>query len=377
MSEIAEFADLLSCVYDAALDISLWPLAIERACDFLKCMGGMIGAYDVLQTHSNISAAWGYQPEFMETFQRTIAVNPSLRASFRLGVGEVMTLGDFMPFSEIEKTQVYLEWAKPQGIVDVVQTNLEKTPLALAALAFSRHKRQGLVDPRARQRMTLIAPHFRRAVLIAKVVDLARIEAAAFAGALDGLAAAVFLVDENGTLLHSNISGDAMLAAGELFRVVEHRLIATNAKAASELAASFAAAARGDGAVARSGIGVPLKGSDGKHFAAHVLPMTSGSRAAAAGGSAVAALFVRSVDLTFPTAVTTISEVYRLTPSEVRVLHVVLAMSGIPATALALHVTENTVKTHLSHIFQKTGARNQVDLVKLAAGLSSPLAQPN
>ena len=40
-----------------------------------------------------------------------------------------------------------------------------------------------------------------------------------------------------------------------------------------------------------------------------------------------------------------------------------------------LRLGENTVKTHLRHIFDKTGARNQVDLVKLVAGLSSPLAE--
>ena len=44
--------------------------------------------------------------------------------------------------------------------------------------------------------------------------------------------------------------------------------------------------------------------------------------------------------------------------------------------AAMLGVSDYTVKTHLRHIFDKTGARNQVDLVKLVAGLSSPLAPP-
>ena len=54
----------------------------------------------------------------------------------------------------------------------------------------------------------------------------------------------------------------------------------------------------------------------------------------------------------------------------------VLTAADTPPSLMMLHVAENTVKTHLRHIFQKTGARNQVDLVKLVAGLSSPLAQP-
>ena len=47
--------------------------------------------------------------------------------------------------------------------------------------------------------------------------------------------------------------------------------------------------------------------------------------------------------------------------------------NGIPAMAAMLGVSDDTVKTHLKHIFEKTGAHNQVDLVKLVASLSSPL----
>ena len=42
--------------------------------------------------------------------------------------------------------------------------------------------------------MGLVAPHVRRAIRIGKVIDLAKVEAVAFADVLDRLAAAVFLV---------------------------------------------------------------------------------------------------------------------------------------------------------------------------------------
>jgi DNA-binding CsgD family transcriptional regulator len=38
-----------------------------------------------------------------------------------------------------------------------------------------------------------------------------------------------------------------------------------------------------------------------------------------------------------------------------------------------LGITPATVKTHLQHIFDKTGCRRQADLVKLAASMSPPV----
>lgn len=378
MSEVADFSALLASVYDAALDKTLWSPAIERSASFLRCMGGMIGAYDVLQKGADVRAAWGYEQQFLDSFDHYTAINPTLRPSFRMKVGEVMSIGDLVSMHEFRKSAIHREWAAPQGIVDVVQTHLEKTPLALAALAFSRHKRHGLVDDETRRRMALIAPHFRRALLIGKVVDLARIETAAFANAIDGLAAAVFLVDATGRLLHSNAAAEAILASGDPLRTVDGILTANTPAVDRRLAVSFAAAAEGDTAVEAHGIAVPMASASGERFTAHVLPMISGRRRdAGVAHAAVAALFARKIERDFPSAVRSMAEIYRLTSSEVRVLHVVLEVGGIAPAALMLRLSENTVKTHLQRIFRKTGARNQVDLVKLAAGLSSPIIQPS
>ena len=65
---------------------------------------------------------------------------------------------------------------------------------------------------------------------------------------------------------------------------------------------------------------------------------------------------------------------YKLTPSELRVLNAVVEVDGggVRAIADALGVSQATVKTHLYHIFEKTGVRRQIDLVKLVAGIGDP-----
>ena len=61
-------------------------------------------------------------------------------------------------------------------------------------------------------RMGSLAPHFRRAVNIGRVIDLHKVEAASLADTLDGIAAGMFLVDAAGRIVHANARGLAMLS---------------------------------------------------------------------------------------------------------------------------------------------------------------------
>jgi DNA-binding CsgD family transcriptional regulator len=106
----------------------------------------------------------------------------------------------------------------------------------------------------------------------------------------------------------------------------------------------------------------------------HVLPLTSGARRRAGFAcAAVAAIFVSKASLDTPSRMETVARLYKLTPSELRVLGAVIDGGGISTVGEALGISDATVKTHLQHLFDKTGMRRQVDLVKLVAGHASPL----
>ena len=60
---------------------------------------------------------------------------------------------------------------------------------------------------------------------------------------------------------------------------------------------------------------------------------------------------------------------YSLTTGEMRVLEAVLKVNGVRAVAQHLGLSPATVKTHLHHLFRKTGTSRQSDLVKRVVGL--------
>jgi DNA-binding CsgD family transcriptional regulator len=371
MGESQQLSQVIGAIYDAALDRELWPSVLEQTCGFVGGQTAGLVAQRPSQGKAEFFVEWGTEPEFLESYRKTyVMINPAnISAMLYSKIGEVSAASDYIPYEELVKSRIYKEWLAPQGIVDAMYVVLQKSAISYSAIAVQRNKHQGFADHDARRRLSLLAPHFSRAVAIGQIIDFRKFEAAAFADSLDGLAAAMLLVDADGRLTHVNAAGHAMLEAGDPIRAVGGKLGAVDPQADGILRDFFV-----QGVV--KGVDVPLTARGGDGYIAHVLPLTSGARRqAGATYSAVAALFVRKVELELPHPLETIAGVFKLTSAEMRVLMTIVQLGGIREVASVLGIGEPTVKTHLQHVFEKTGASRQADLVKLVAGYMSPLAQ--
>jgi DNA-binding CsgD family transcriptional regulator len=376
MDEIVQFSNLIGDIYDAALDPDHWEYVIESTCKFVNGMLGGLGSIDRLSNRVNMSKYWGYDPKYLQSYLDYYSkINVLAIASCGIvKVGDVVTSYDLLPEHEWHASRIYREWAAPQGLDDCISAVLEKTNTAEAVIGFLRHERDGLFDGEARRRMTLLFPHFRRALLIGKVIDLHKVEAAALADTLDGLAAAMILVDANSRIVHTNAAGQAMLSERSVLRRAGGKLAAVNPEADAALNEIIINAENGDAALGGRGIAVPLSTSGGDRYVAHVLPLTSGARRKAkVAYSAIAAVFVRKAALEVPHPVDALIDAFGLTPAELRVLMMIVQVGGVPDVAPILGISETTVKSHLQSIFGKTGANRQADLVKLFASYMSPL----
>jgi DNA-binding CsgD family transcriptional regulator len=377
MDEPEQVSQLIGDIYDAALDRGLWPSVLEKTCAYVQGACAALVAQDPFANSGQFYFSWGVDPDYERLYlDKYIRLNPATYAAVaRSEVGEVGSTGTQMPYDEFVGSRFYREWAQPQGYCDSVWTILEKSATAFAALSVLRHERNGVADDGARGRLGLLAPHFRRAVAIGKVIDLHKVEAAALADTLDGLGAAMFLVDAEARIVHANTSGHALLGESDVISMLSGRLHANDPNGAQALLDAFAAAQAGDAAVGAKGIAVPLAAGDGARWIADVLPLTSGARRqAGVSYAAVAAVFVRKAALDLPSPLETIANLYKLTAAEMRVLMGIIEVGGVPEVAPVLGISETTVKTHLQHVFEKTGTSRQADLVKLVAGFMSPLA---
>jgi DNA-binding CsgD family transcriptional regulator len=375
MDDNDELSALIRNIYDAALDPTKGNDVLDKIASFT---GGHSGG--LLSKHSfgrsdNLYCYVGRDPQSLQVYSESYPKLDPTADSPCFGVEQVVSAADLVPREEFRRGRFYREWAGPQGWVDVASVVVDKSATSCTFLSVVRHEASGLVDDEMRRRISLLVPHVRRAVLIGKTIKHKQAQTVCFSDVFDGLSAGMILVDAHGNIVHANAAGNAILEAADFLRAVCGRLVAGDPSVNIALRDILVAASAGDAALGTRGIALPLIAHDGERHVAHVLPLTSGARrATSVTYNAVAALFVRRAALEAFAPPEIIGEMYKLTPTELRVLLAIVDIGGVPEVAAALGVAVTTIKTHLSRLFEKTGVARQADLVKLVAGFSTPLS---
>ena len=367
-------SSLIGDIYDAAVDQTLWIGALDKAAQFVGAQAGVLLWQNPASISVELIHAFGIEPHYVDLYlERYAKLDPTTAPMFQLETDDIASLTDLLPPSAFANSVFNREWLEPQGFVDLLQASLEKSPTDFVRLFFLRKSESGIVSGSMRERLRLIVPHIRRAVLVGQMVDRAAAEAATFGNALDGIGAGLFFVDASGRIVHANTSGQDMLAQGVLARGSSGKLASYDTSAVQGLDEIFGITESGDADEPRGGA-VPLTARDGEHYVAHVLPLTAGSRRqAGASSEAIAAVFVKKAALNMPSPLDIIAKFYKLTPTELRVLFAIVQVGGVPDVAQSMGISPSTVKTHLRRLFAKTGTDRQADLVKLVAGYVNPL----
>lgn len=371
-SESAALSKLIGDIYDAALDPGLWTQALQGSCSYIGGFSAVLIWHDAATESAAILHSFNQNQDYLQLyFEKYRAMDPLYPAAIFMDTGVVRTTDDFMPLAEFTETRFFREWCKPQGIVDAVGANLERGLTSSALLNIQWGEDDGPIDTEVRRRAALVVPHFQRAVAIGRLFDQQRSVATVLTETLDHVDAGVFLVDANGHLVFANAEGEAMLDEARILCRRQNALAAVVPEADRSLRDIFAAAEKGDNSLGTRGVALPLSTSPSDRWFAHVLPLTSGARHRTGSRlDATAAVFVRQASLADPSPLEELAKRYRLTASEIRVLDALLKVSSVKAMAEMLGLSQATVKTHLHHLFNKTGARRQSDLVKLAAGIA-------
>ena len=363
------FSDLVEAIYDAGLQPALWNDAVVRINTFVGGRACGLFSKDSISKFGVTHYYCGADPRYIQLYSETYSKFDPLTILPRFG--QVVSIPDLVRFDEYRRGRFYQEWLRPQGCIDAANVVLEKSsascPVLMTVLAGRR-----MVDDEMRRRLAMIVPHAHRALMINRAIETRQSEAMAFSDILNGLNAGIFLVDAGCRIVHVNSAAREMLGADDFLRAIGGQLVARDAKANQALREAFAAG--GDQLSAGGALALPLTAHDGSRYVAHMVPL----KALARGGNgaafkAVAALFVRRVELDSGCYGELIARSFELTPAELRVLVGIVEIGGVPETAENLGIAETTVKTHLHRVFAKTGASRQADLVKIAASFSSPL----
>lgn len=378
--ETEQLSDLIGAIYDCVVDPDRWDATLDGMRRLMDCANVVLYVVDPTSGAHRLNRMVGISPEWAAR----LPSHENDLAELHAEVADFYTRPLDEPFvcHQDIKTEhwlangYYRDWAKPQGIVDVIDTILIRKPERVASCALCRHERVGLITERETRLARLIAPHIRRAVTVSDMLDMRSLTSNALTGTLDAIAVGIILVDGDGSVVHANRTAHRMFEAGEPVRAVGGCLQAADAETTARLREVIARATEHEAGIAAAGIGMALSAGDDAIATAHILPLAAGDVRTRLFPRAVAGVFVSTNAPPAVGALDAVAEAYHLTPSEARLLGRLILGEGTTEAAAALDIAVSTAKTHIARLLAKTGSRRQTDLLALVNRLTPAVSGP-
>jgi DNA-binding CsgD family transcriptional regulator len=375
-----DLSGLIGEIYDCVVDPTRWEATLDRLRRLLECAGCALYVTDLRDATSRMQSMVGIGPEWAEKYPvyavDAAAMMSSVPDLMSRALDEPLVGRRDIPDEVFLSSRYWREWAEPQGIVDFITLNLMRDPHRVAGIALGRFADPGLITDREVRLMRILAPHLRRAIVISDLIDMQSIMAQALGRTLDMLSAGVVLVAEDVEILFANRIASRMIKDAAPIRSADGKLSLADSQTSARLRKLVGAAARNDAEIGDEGIGLAITGHDGSPATAHVLPIAFGNLRSRLLPRGAAAVFVASEENHPSSNLQPVAEAFGLSQAETRVLQRVILGDTLSEAALALGVSHNTVRTHLSRIFAKTQTQRQSSLIALVQRLTPPVVPP-
>ena len=142
-----QLSALISDIYDAALDPSLWLGVLDASSRFIGGRAAGLYSKDSVSKTANVAYNFGVDPQYVRSYvEKYVRMDPSTPNLFFFSVEEIIATADMYPYEEFLETRFYKEWVRPQGWADSATSLLEKSSTGYAAFSVFRHEQDGVVD---------------------------------------------------------------------------------------------------------------------------------------------------------------------------------------------------------------------------------------
>lgn len=371
----AELSDLIGIVYDCALEPERWPEALAGIARATQSANGFIVFHDLENNLGSRFFEHGLDERWLATyFESFAALNPIPAVSILRPVGDVHALSTLFEPAEWRASAFYQGWVRPQALGDMMGLLALRSGLRAGWLALQRWADQPDYGAADLELLGLLSPHICRSLRIADVLDLRTITSQVLDRTLEGLSAGVVLLDRDGRIVHANAAAKRLIAVGTAVRAAGGRLLPVDRGA--QVAFSHALTLKPDARLSEQPgpSSIALPDPNGAGLLATVLPLDRGQRRHILAPFAAAhAVFVQDASAAPSLPIAAFATLYRLTRAEQRFLAVLLAGTQVSEASAMLGVAESTGKTHLKHLFEKTGTNKQTELLKLVMSSTPPV----
>ncbi len=370
----AGFVAAVEAIYEAAPAPERWPAALQAIADAFGDVGAHLiyqredGAYGTICSPGLDAAQRDY--EAGQWWRHDVRFSRSLECG-AISRSDTVSDRDIATLEEMKSLPFYAQFLRSHGLGWFGGVGISPDPRVGVALSVQRAMEKGPLSEAELDLLSRLGRHVENALRLGIRLINAEASQQALADALTRLGVGVFLLAGDGRVLFANPAGQVL--AGDGLLVSGGRLTARAEAPREMLRARIADAAFGDAALLAAPRPVVVQDRQRDGFlAVHVIPVRMADRGAVEAllADVVAIAVVTSSQVDGPADPALVRDLLGLTLAEARVTALV-GMGLAPREAgERLGITEETARTTLKRVFQKTGLTRQSELSALLARMA-------
>ncbi len=348
MVSVEKFSSLVSGIYAAAVTPDRWHTSLGQ---IHTALGGISAAlcrpnhavWTIEDSNLPAAAARSYAAYYSRLDDVMDAVQAGSVGTVRTGA-ELITphrTGEF-----------YADWMVPNRLEDGLFVRLTRASEPVCLVVAAPRRTDDFATTERVATLAALVPHLQQAVRIQDRLSLAA----------ERVRHGMLRVTTAMRVAMVNAAAEQILAAGDGLSVRAGRLTAADVRTAAELQSAVAGACAG--LVRSAGCLLCSRPSGRPPYVVHVVPSDRDH-----GVTALIVIIDRDDEP--DNAVAVLHRLYRLTHAEAHVALHVARGEDLKDIAGGLSVSLTTVRTHLQHVFDKTGTHRQAELAHLLRDLDS------
>lgn len=364
---------LVRTIHAASLSATAWPDVLEQ---LRNCLDARVVTLAHREFTTGAESALLESPDdarFSQDMATFAARNPWFLSSKDYVPGRVMTGEELISHSDLRRTDFYRAFLQPRGLLYRLCGVVAQHASGAHFLAAYRAEDQGAFGAREKAMLEVLLDHITLSLESQwrwqEAEDLAR-------ALIERVANPMILVTADAEALYRNRAADPLLDRRVGLRLDGARLVAASPADQRPLREMIARVARNDPEHAGASPCVVTLAC-----APPTPPVVAVLRAVGqvflrrlGERRSLVMVSVRVDDAGHDPASCVLARQYELTAAQAKVAALVFAGRPLSTIADSLHVSENTVRSHLKQVFRKTNTHGQMDLVHLHARVCPTLS---
>lgn len=364
MDEQGRLDQVIQDLYAGSLESSAWNRAIGGINDLLGCYGAILIAVNPatqIITRDEVYAEDSGVSDIMMAYRQDWA-DKDIRISRALSVpvGEPHSERQLVPEREWRQSALLNEFLLQWDVPFILATWLHKSADKVVALTFEASGRRGPFDEYDTELLRRLIPHIQCALNIRDRLEAHEVRANTLGAVVERSHIGVVVLDSRCRILEATGLAEALLNSGSgMRRALDHTLLLPEPAGAQlrhwvatglpqkDIASGFLKVSRDFGHPPLSLVVTPMP----------AVPVTWMGR----DPHWIVCVFDPETQLP---RVAAISRDLGVSTREAEIAALLSSGHDLLAIAAKLGISVHTIRTHLKHIFEKTGAHSQSDLVR-------------